>query len=217
MPSAVPPKFGVCRTHRDRRSAVPVGTHGTETIGAALYRWRFAPEPTGRVAVASRRSVRRLPGPFPAVVAPVYTNHRVSVPTCDGYSSRSQPDMRVSGADGGRVGGTRQAPVLVQWRSVSCGGVISSGVRPRDVVDGGGAVPGGGSGWGPGGGAAVRESPRFPPGGPTDGPTADRQGMGVFRRRSVPCRGRTGGGRAWMESHQAFRRPYARGMGHAPT
>jgi len=35
------------------------------------------------------RSVRRLPGPFAAAVAPVCTNHRVSLPTIDGYSSRS--------------------------------------------------------------------------------------------------------------------------------
>ena len=39
----------------------------------------------------ARRSVRRLPGPFPAVVAPVSTSHRISLPTPDGYSSRSQP------------------------------------------------------------------------------------------------------------------------------
>jgi hypothetical protein len=40
------------------------------------------------------RSVRRLPGPFTAVVAPVSTSHRLSVPTCDGYSSRSLPVLR---------------------------------------------------------------------------------------------------------------------------
>jgi len=61
-------------------------------IGAALYRWRSAPEPTERGRGDRRwpcRSVRRLPGPFAAVVAPVSTSHRVSLPTLDGYSSRS--------------------------------------------------------------------------------------------------------------------------------
>ncbi len=44
MPSAVPPSFGVCRTHRDRRPGdIPLA------IGAARYRWRSAPEPTGLV------------------------------------------------------------------------------------------------------------------------------------------------------------------------
>src|SRR5687767_3650494 len=71
-----------------RRRGVPVA------IGAALYRWRSAPEPTGSAAAAAFRSVRRLPGPFPAVVAPVSTSHRVSLPTLDGYSSRSQPVLR---------------------------------------------------------------------------------------------------------------------------
>jgi len=65
---------------RDRQVAFP------PPIGAALYRWRSAPEPTWRC-----RSVRRLPGPFAAVVVPVSTSHRVSLPTLDGYSSRSQP------------------------------------------------------------------------------------------------------------------------------
>ncbi len=95
MPSAVPPSFGVCRTRRDRRRRGfrPVA------IGAARYRWSSAPEPTGgdgRSCVP--RSVRRLPGPFTAVVAPVSTSHRVSMPTCDGYSSRSQPRIRLSRA-----------------------------------------------------------------------------------------------------------------------
>jgi len=62
-------------------------------IGAALYRWRSAPEPTARRRFR-RGSVRRLPGPFTVVAAPVSTNHRVSLPTCDGYSSRSQPVLR---------------------------------------------------------------------------------------------------------------------------
>ena len=43
MPSAVPPSFGVCRTHRDRR----LGWSPTVAIGAARYRWRSAPEPSG--------------------------------------------------------------------------------------------------------------------------------------------------------------------------
>jgi len=41
-----------------------------------------------------RRWVRRLPGPFTAAAAPVSTSHRVSLPTLDGYSSRSQPVLR---------------------------------------------------------------------------------------------------------------------------
>ena len=62
-------------------------------IGAALYRWRSAPEPTcvRTVTRRVRRSVRRLPGPFAAAVVPISTSHRVSLPTLDGYSSRSSP------------------------------------------------------------------------------------------------------------------------------
>ena len=54
--------------------------------GAYLARGsrRTAPLKTG-----AHRSVRRLPGPFAAAVAPVSTSHRVSLPTLDGYSSRS--------------------------------------------------------------------------------------------------------------------------------
>jgi len=60
-------------------------------IGAARYRWRSAPEPTSPAARAACGSVRRLPGPFAAAVVPVSTSHRVSLPTLDGYSSRSSP------------------------------------------------------------------------------------------------------------------------------
>ena len=80
-PSAVPPSFGDAAL-RDRRAVID------PPIGAALYRWRSAPEPTSRRR-SVERSVRRLPGPFPAVAAPVSTSHRVSLPTLDGYSSRS--------------------------------------------------------------------------------------------------------------------------------
>src|SRR6185503_20801816 len=90
VPSAVPPSFGDAAL-RDRRAEDP-------PIGAALYRWRSAPEPTrlafGALAPCTRRSVRRLPGPFTAAVAPVSTSHRISLPTPDGYSSRSQPALR---------------------------------------------------------------------------------------------------------------------------
>ena len=79
VPSAVPPSFGVCRTHlTDGSSDDPLDP--SAPIGAARYRWRSAPEPTGDRS----RWVRRLPGPFPAVAAPVSISHWVSVPTCDG-------------------------------------------------------------------------------------------------------------------------------------
>src|SRR5205809_7518871 len=45
----------------------------------------------------AERSVRRLRGPFPVAVVPVSTSHRVSVPTHDGYSSRSSPCSDVAG------------------------------------------------------------------------------------------------------------------------
>src|SRR5215470_1411375 len=82
VPSAVPPSFGDAALMTDGTLSLP--------IGAALYRWRSAPEPTERY----RRWVRRLPGPFAAAVVPVSTSHRVSLPTLDGYSSRSQPVLR---------------------------------------------------------------------------------------------------------------------------
>src|SRR5688572_28114059 len=71
VPSAVPPSFGDAALVTDGRVSLP--------IGAALYRWRSAPEPTG--SALADRLVRRLPGPFPVVVAPVSTSHRVSLPT----------------------------------------------------------------------------------------------------------------------------------------
>jgi hypothetical protein len=42
VPSAVPPSFGVCRTHLTDGGGLPA-----RAIGAARYRWRSAPEPTG--------------------------------------------------------------------------------------------------------------------------------------------------------------------------
>jgi hypothetical protein len=48
VPSAVPPSFGDAAL-RDRRAEVP-------PIGAALYRWRSAPEPTARRRPAEVRS-----------------------------------------------------------------------------------------------------------------------------------------------------------------
>jgi len=59
-------------------------------IGAALYRWRSAPEPTD----GCPRSVRRLPGPFLDAAVPAFTSRRVSLPAHDEYSSRSQPALR---------------------------------------------------------------------------------------------------------------------------
>ena len=99
------------------RTAVRPGTKGRAFRGATLIR-RMPHSPDRRVGRGSvtvadrrcpvslalcagaywgggaRRSVRRLPGPFPFVAAPVSTNHRVSGPTCDGYSSRSSPVLR---------------------------------------------------------------------------------------------------------------------------
>jgi hypothetical protein len=75
-------------------SAAPGGP--SLAIGAALYRWRSAPEPTGsRHRVRCRcRSVRRLPGPFAAAVTPVSTSTGSLCRRFDGYSSRSQPVLR---------------------------------------------------------------------------------------------------------------------------
>ena len=56
-----------------------------------------------RSAFTVSRSVRRLPGPFLAVVVPARTSRRISGSTCDGYSSRSQPVVRdVARSMGGR-------------------------------------------------------------------------------------------------------------------
>ncbi len=113
VPSAVPPSFGdaalvwptarvVVRSRRARpwRSALPC-------IAGALRRSLLGG--AGAFAARACRSVRRLPGPFAAAVVPVYTSHRVSLPTHDGYSSRSQPVLR-------DVGG-----VWVGWRGASSG------------------------------------------------------------------------------------------------
>ena len=73
-PHSAMPHFPDRRTGRSRgrRSALPC-------IAGALR----------RSLLGLPRSVRRLPGPFPAVAAPVSTSHRVSLPTRAGYSSRS--------------------------------------------------------------------------------------------------------------------------------
>ena len=76
------------------RTSVTDGPASPPPIGAALYRWRSAPEPTGACGLAASRSVRRLPGPFLVVAVPARTNRRISESTCDGYSSRSQPVLR---------------------------------------------------------------------------------------------------------------------------
>jgi hypothetical protein len=64
-----------------------------------------------RASPLACRSVRRLPGPFAAAVTPVCTSHRVSLPTLDGYSSRSQPVFVMSAEYvAGRTG--RQAELV---------------------------------------------------------------------------------------------------------
>jgi hypothetical protein len=100
VPSAVPPSFGdaalvvtdrpfVAVTRFVRRSALPCNAGALRRSLLVVLSATTTDFP---------RSVRRLPGPFPAVAAPVSTNHRVSLPTCAGYSSRSQPDIRDEGA-----------------------------------------------------------------------------------------------------------------------
>ena len=117
VPSAVPPSFGVCRTHRDRRAGRLPARSALPCIAGALRRSLLG------VALGARRSVRRLPGPFPVVVAPVRTSHRISGSTRDGYSSRSQPVFGCAGQDG-RAPGSRQATRL-----------SARGVAIRIVVD----------------------------------------------------------------------------------
>ena len=74
---------------RDRRPGRGTWRSALPCIAGALRRSLLAGPP-----LRPSRSVRRLPGPFPAVVAPVSTSHRISLPTLDGYSSRSQPVLR---------------------------------------------------------------------------------------------------------------------------
>ena len=88
---------GPVRRLHGRRSALP-------SIAGALRRSLLA-----SAARAASRSVRRLPGPFPVVVAPARTSRRISGSTCDGYSSRSQPAVRdVRGVWAGRVRGVKR-------------------------------------------------------------------------------------------------------------
>jgi len=72
------------------RAADAVAADRRCPVSLALCAGAYWRRPAGR-----SRSVRRLPGPFAAAVAPVSTNHRVSLPTLDGYSSRSQPVVRL--------------------------------------------------------------------------------------------------------------------------
>ena len=89
VPSAVPPSFGDAALFVTDGSA---GCRHRRPIGAALYRWRSAPEPTGV------RGSRRLAfGPEAPGAIPSSSSFRLA-PTagslgrrCDGYSSRSRP------------------------------------------------------------------------------------------------------------------------------
>ena len=169
MPSAVPPSFGDAAL-RDRR--VVAGPLPRPPIGAALYRWRSAPEPTGsapRCRVA-RRSVRRLPGPFAAAVAPVSTSHRISLPTLDGYSSRSQPALRDVAGRIGAPGSKRQGRAS------------------------------GGSGGSSRSGGAARSRRRPGPAGAGSAGTRDRSG--TARRGRTWSRGRWRRSRAWRHASQ---------------
>ena len=104
---------------RDRRARVLPCRSALPAIAGALRRSLLAP-----AARAASRSVRRLPGPFPAVVVPARTKRRISGSTCDGYSSRSQPVVRDGPRSMGRAGATRQgrrarlsfAPDMGGWR-----------------------------------------------------------------------------------------------------
>ena len=90
------------------------------------------------------RSVRRLPGPFAAVVAPVSTSHRVSLPTLDGYSSRSQP-VFVMSAEYVAGGSGRQARRLDGrepriWQKFHPGNVMSRDGTDRGQIFSGGRI-----------------------------------------------------------------------------
>ena len=93
------------------RSALPC-------IAGALRRSLLAGPP-----MRPSRSVRKLPGPFPVVVAPVSTSHRVSLPTPDGYSSRSLPALR-------DVGGGWQAPARASSVRPIAGAQRQAGFEP---------------------------------------------------------------------------------------
>ena len=74
-----------CRTFLTDGSVLSTADRRCPAIAGALRRSLLGPR------LAPPRSVRRLPGPFPVAAAPVSTSHRVSLPTRDGYSSRSMP------------------------------------------------------------------------------------------------------------------------------
>jgi hypothetical protein len=99
VPSAVPPSFGDAALVTD--GSFPTDRRCPVSLAPCAGAY-WAPLPL-------RRSVRRLPGPFAAAAAPVSTSHRVSLPTLDGYSSRSQPVLRDVGREYGSVTRLRQA------------------------------------------------------------------------------------------------------------
>jgi hypothetical protein len=106
VPSAVPPSFGVCRTHRDRRpgelpwrSALP-GIAGAlrrsllaRSAGSSPASFAFGPEAPGSIRRRRRPGFHQPPGLSADA-------RRVLVP----FIAR----IRVSGADGGRAGAGRQ-------------------------------------------------------------------------------------------------------------
>ena len=107
MPSAVPPSFGVCRTHRDRRPGSDPWRSALPGIAGALRRSlladrrgyvpvlvAFGPEAPGSIHRRRRPGFHQPPGLSADA-------RRVLVP----FTAR----IRISAADGGRVGAGRQA------------------------------------------------------------------------------------------------------------
>ncbi len=111
---------------RDRRVGFP--TDRRCPVSLALCAGAYLGDPVG----GQFRSVRRLPGPFAAAVAPVSTSHRVSLPTLDGYSSRSQPALRDVGGvcverrGASSVGGSAPGRAVPRiWQNLHPGTVMS--------------------------------------------------------------------------------------------
>ena len=80
-------------------------------IGAALYRWRSAPEPTGGDPAFGPEA----PGSIPCRRRPGSHQPPGLWSTCDGYSSRSQPVLRDVGAEYGRAPSDASSPRATGW------------------------------------------------------------------------------------------------------
>ena len=126
-----------CHPHSAMPHSVTDGKRLPAPIGAALYRWRSAPEPTGVPGVHPSRvgsGGSRVHSPSPLPRFPPSTGSLCQ--RADGYSSRSTPMFECGRSLGWALrpcqGTVRRGARLRGGRAARCGAAADS--KPRQVV-----------------------------------------------------------------------------------